>query len=128
MNSNFSILAKNLSFKWKIAQMWWVIPKASVLKEFHVKDENFEVMMYNNSQFKFSKKEITASLFEDSNQIRTIKVTIHSQKINFSIREMIPMYENGEIDYDRIITSLSATESKSSKGLKILRQGIDAIK
>ena len=84
--------------------------------------------MYNGDQFNFSKKEITASLFEDKNEIRTIKIKINSQDIKLSIREMVPMYDNGEDDFDRIISSLSATESKSSKGLKLLRQGIDAIK
>ena len=122
MHSNFSVIANDLSFKWKVAQMWWFLSKAIILKEFHVKDENFRLTMYNGSKYNFSKKEIKASLLENSYHIRTISIKIKSQEKQLFIREMIPMYSNGEADFDRIVSSLSAARLKPLHGLRILRQ------
>ena len=102
--------------------MWWFLSKAIILKEFHVKDENFRLTMYNGSKYNFSKKEIKASLLENSYHIRTISIKIKSQEKQLFIREMIPMYSNGEADFDRIVSSLSAARLKPLHGLRILRQ------
>lgn len=108
----YGFATDELNLFWKIAQMWWIIPKSRVLRVFLVTDQGIYVEMWDGQNYCLEPGTYEAKYSRCSREgdLRTIGVqTDDGQK--FKIREMTPMYPNGEADYDMVVRYLGAEET-----------------
>jgi len=116
LKPSFRLEARELSTFWKTAQVWPLVQKKTVLRRWETRGDTFFVTMWNGDQYQIKKGEYeTKYETEPRSKVRTIQIKLPNQHKKLYIREMVPMYPNGERDFDALIAEVGASEGARSK-------------